>query len=112
MREWELERLKFDGVLELEACGGVILVMGVGDPLKTSVTAECLGINSAGNSFICLRNQSWLWQWNSDPFRFIFFLTLSTRKFLLSRLLSFWVASLWRFTESLLLGSGHLVRLQ
>lgn len=38
--EGNLRRLKFDGVLELEACGGVILVVGVGDSLKTTVTSE------------------------------------------------------------------------
>jgi hypothetical protein len=31
VREGELERLNSDGFLELEACGGVILVVGVGE---------------------------------------------------------------------------------
>ena len=56
MREESLERLKLHAVLELEACGGVNSRRGVG--VNSAVTAEFLGINSAGNSFICLRNQS------------------------------------------------------
>jgi hypothetical protein len=56
VREESLERLKLHAVLELEACGGVNSRRGVG--VNSAVTAEFLGINSAGNSFICLRNQS------------------------------------------------------
>jgi hypothetical protein len=48
----ELERLNCYGVMELEACGGVILEGGGGLRLMASVRAELGGINSAGNSFI------------------------------------------------------------
>jgi hypothetical protein len=46
-----MERLEFDGVLELEACGEINSHRGGGgDRLMASVTAEFEGINSAGNS--------------------------------------------------------------
>jgi hypothetical protein len=71
--------LKFDGVLELEACGGVILLLGIGDRLKTSVTVAFLGINSAGNTFICLRNQSHgFGSGILSPFGFTYFLKTLT----------------------------------